>query len=53
MKYQRATVVFKPTIGAIVKQALRSKGHQDTDHYRLEITATDPEYQGKGMLTIF
>ncbi|KAF7349233.1 hypothetical protein MSAN_01712700 [Mycena sanguinolenta] len=44
----RASVIFKPTIGAIVKKALKAKSHQETDHYRLEITATDPEYQGKG-----
>ncbi|KAJ7746358.1 hypothetical protein B0H16DRAFT_962902 [Mycena metata] len=44
----RTTVVFKPTIGAIVKEVLQSKGYQSTDHYRLEITATDPDYQGKG-----
>ncbi|KAJ7116439.1 hypothetical protein C8R44DRAFT_792542 [Mycena epipterygia] len=48
----RATVVFKPTIGAIVKKALKSKGYHETDHYRLEITATDPEYQGKGYSTM-
>ncbi|KAJ7685741.1 hypothetical protein DFH06DRAFT_1159254 [Mycena polygramma] len=48
----RATVVFKPTIAAIVKQALRSRGYGDTDHWRLEITATDPEYQNKGYNTL-
>ncbi|KAJ6486862.1 hypothetical protein C8R45DRAFT_1098132 [Mycena sanguinolenta] len=44
----RASVIFKPTIGALVKKALKAKGYQETDHYRLEITATDPEFQGKG-----
>ncbi|KAF7361362.1 hypothetical protein MSAN_01168900 [Mycena sanguinolenta] len=48
----RATVIFKPTIGAIVKKAIKSRGYQETDHYRLEITATDPEYQGKGYSTM-
>ncbi|KAJ7163993.1 acyl-CoA N-acyltransferase [Mycena crocata] len=42
------TIVFKPTIGAIVKRALTTRGYGETDHYRLEITATDPEHQGKG-----
>ncbi|KAJ7284576.1 acyl-CoA N-acyltransferase [Mycena rebaudengoi] len=48
----RATVVFKPTIGAIVKKSLKSKGYQETDHWRLEITATDPEFQGKGFSSL-
>ncbi|KAJ6510538.1 hypothetical protein C8R45DRAFT_1088697 [Mycena sanguinolenta] len=39
-------------IGAIVKQALKFRGYQETDHFRLEITATDPEYQGKGYSTM-
>ncbi|KAJ7183202.1 hypothetical protein C8R46DRAFT_809430, partial [Mycena filopes] len=47
-KAYRTTVVFKPTIGPIVKQALKAKGYEGTDHYRLEITATDPEYQNQG-----
>ncbi|KAJ7116445.1 hypothetical protein C8R44DRAFT_208899 [Mycena epipterygia] len=47
-----ATIVFKPTIEAIVKQALKSKGYHETDYYRLEITATDPEYQRKGYSTM-
>ncbi|KAJ7220314.1 hypothetical protein GGX14DRAFT_355419 [Mycena pura] len=49
---QRATVVFKPTIGKIVKKALIERGYHATDHYRLEITATDPEYQGKGFCSL-
>ncbi|KAJ7164000.1 hypothetical protein C8R43DRAFT_259594 [Mycena crocata] len=48
----RATVVFKPTIGVVVKKALKARGYQDTDHYRLEITATDPEYQNKGFSSL-
>ncbi|KAJ7262697.1 hypothetical protein B0H12DRAFT_305107 [Mycena haematopus] len=50
--FWRANVIFKPTIGAIVKNALKSRGYHETDHYRLEITATHPEYQGKGYSTL-
>ncbi|KAJ7510450.1 hypothetical protein B0H11DRAFT_1959130 [Mycena galericulata] len=48
----RAAFVFKPTIAPIVKKALKSKDFHETDHFRLEITATDPEYQGKGYSTM-
>ncbi|KAJ6490776.1 hypothetical protein C8R47DRAFT_459246 [Mycena vitilis] len=34
------------------KRALRAKGFQDTDHWRLENTATDPEYQNKRYSTL-
>ncbi|KAJ7454735.1 hypothetical protein FB451DRAFT_1279135 [Mycena latifolia] len=44
----RTSVVFKPTINKIVRKALKARGYEETGHYRVEITATDPEYQGKG-----
>ncbi|KAJ7056688.1 hypothetical protein C8F01DRAFT_1372668 [Mycena amicta] len=49
---RRASVIFKPTVGAIVKKSLKTKGFHETDHYRLEITATHPEFQGKGLSSL-
>ncbi|KAF7327352.1 hypothetical protein MKEN_00312800 [Mycena kentingensis (nom. inval.)] len=48
----RATAVFKPRIATIVKKSLKSKGFGTTDHFRIEITATDPDYQGRGFSTL-